>query len=108
MNEFYQRALELMGRSQRAYQRAFGIAGSPEHLAIVDLAHYCCAFEPDPMDLNDAGLREMHGRRQAFFRLWMNLKLSQQEMETVCKGTLMRRAQLERANATLRVVNTGE
>lgn len=88
--EFYRRAVEKLGFRQKAYQQAFGISGSPANLALIDLGVACCAFTDDPLDLTDAQLREQHGMRRAFFRIWKNLNLSPQEMELVARQTLLR------------------
>lgn len=88
----YRKALEKLGFRQRAYQQAFGTPGSPAYLAMIDLADYCHAFAADPLNLTDAQVREMHGRRQAFFRVWSHLKLDHAEMETLCRGALLRAA----------------
>lgn len=89
----YRRALEKLGFRQNAYKQAFGIEGSPAYLALVDLADFSAAFQDNPLDLTDAQLREMHGRRQAFFRIWKQLKLTPSEMEVVARGALLRAAQ---------------
>lgn len=89
----YRKAVEKLGFRQAAYKQAFGIEGSPAYLAMIDLADYCHAFAADPLNLTDAQLREMNGRRQAFFRVWSNLKLAGPEMETLCRGALIRAAQ---------------
>lgn len=89
----YRELIEKLGFRQKAYQQAFGIEGSPPYLAIIDLAEYCGAFRADASNLTDAQLREMHGRRQAFFRIWQHLKFNQLQMEIICKGALLRAAE---------------
>lgn len=98
----YQVAIEKLGFRQKSYQHAFGIEGSPANLALVDAADYACAFAADPQNLTDAQLREMHGRRQLFFRIWTHLRLNNAEMEIVCKGALLRAA------SRLSQIETGE
>jgi hypothetical protein len=89
---WYRRATEKLGFRQKSYQQAFGVEGSPANLALVDLADYCGAFRSDLAGLTNEQLREMNGRRQAFFRVWTHLKLSPIEMELVCKQVLVRAA----------------
>lgn len=89
----YRELIEKLGFRQKAYQQAFGIEGSPAYLAIIDLADYCGAFRADVGPLTNDQLREMNGRRQAFFRIWQNLKFNQREMEIVSKGVLLRHAE---------------
>lgn len=87
------RALEKLGFRQRAYQSAFGMAGSPQYLAVVDLADYCAAWRGDYEGIDHNTLMQMAGRRQAFFRIFNHLKLTQPEIEIVYKGAIMRAAE---------------
>lgn len=98
----YQAALEKLGFRQKAYQHAFGIEGSPAHLALVDLADYCGVFSDGFDDPKGERLLLMAGRRQAFFRIWTHLNLTNTEMEIVCKGALLRAA------SRLTSIETGE
>lgn len=87
------RAIEKLGFRQKSYQRAFGIVGSPENLALLDLADYCCAWRGPPEGIGHDGLMQIAGRQQAFFRIFNHLKLKQTEMETVYKGAIIRAAE---------------
>lgn len=87
------RAIEKLGFRQKAYQTAFGIVGSPQYLALLDLADYCAAWRADFDGIGHDMLMQMHGRRQAFFRVFNHLKLNQNEIETVYKGALVRAAE---------------
>ena len=91
------RAVEKLGFRQKSYQRAFGVVGSPEYLAVLDLADYCAAWSGDTSGIDHDTLMQMVGRRQAFFRILNHLKLKQSEMEVVYKGAIMRAA--ERINS---------
>ena len=90
---FFNRAIEKLGFRQRAYQQAFGQPGSPAYLAMIDYAEFCGAFRADHGVMTNELLREMNGRRQAFFYLWEHLNLNQAEIETVFKGALLRAAE---------------
>lgn len=87
----YMMALQKLGFRQRAYQATFG-EGSPGHLTLVDLAVYAAAFVPDTEGLSAGQLREMHGRRQVFFRIYNHLKLAPTELEAVYRSALLRAA----------------
>ena len=87
------KAIEKLGFRKNAYTTAFGIVGSPQYFALLDLADYCCAWRGDMNGLNNDMLREMIGRRQAFFRIFNHLKLNQSEIETVYKGAVVRAAE---------------
>ena len=87
------RAIEKLGIRQRAYKQAFGIVGSPQYLALLDMADYCGAWNGDSANMGHDMLMQMVGRRQAFFRIFNHLKLSQAEIETVYRGALLRAAE---------------
>lgn len=87
------RAVEMLGFRQQAYKSAFGVVGSPQYLALLDLADYCGAWRGDFDRIGHDMLMQMVGRRQAFFRMFNHLKLNQQEIETVYKGALLRAAE---------------
>ena len=101
-HRFVRVALEKLGFRQKSYQQAFGIAGSPSNLALIDLADFCCAFRADVAGLSNDQLREMNGRRQAFFRIWNHLHLSNAEMEQVYRPAIVRAA------TRLSQIETGE
>lgn len=88
MNEYVVRALQKLGFRQRSYQQVFA-QGSPGYLALLDLARYSRAFEPDTEGLSDGQIREMHGRRQMFFRIFINVKLSPAELEVVAGDAIV-------------------
>ena len=92
MNQFYNRALQKLGLRQSAYKAAFGVEDSPAHAALIDLAEYCCAFDGDMTGLSHDMVMTMHGRRQAFFRLFKHLNLSPTELETVTRSALVHAA----------------
>jgi hypothetical protein len=87
MNEFYRRALELLGGRQQSYQSVF--AGSAMHLVMTDLAKFSGAFLSDPDGMTHDDLMKMHGRRQMFFRIYNNLKLSPPELEEIARPALI-------------------
>ena len=87
------KAIEKLGFRQKSYKMAFGVVGSPQYFALLDLADYCGAWVADPAGLSSDMLREMIGRRQAFFRIFNHLKLNQTEIETVYKGAIVRAAE---------------
>jgi hypothetical protein len=87
----YDRAREMLGFRQRAYQTAFS-EGTPAHLVLTDLAVFCRAFGGDVDGIDQNTLMTMHGRRQVFFRIIEHLKLSPLEIEAVYRSTLMRSA----------------
>jgi hypothetical protein len=87
----YHTLLQNLGLRQQAYQMGFGRTGSAGHRALVDLAEFCGAFNDDTMRTHD-DLLIMQGRRQAFFRIFKNVKLSPAEMEIVCKDTIVHTA----------------
>lgn len=90
---FYRKAVEKLGFRQEAYRQAFGREGSPANLALVDLADFTGAFNDESQaGLSDAEVRERHGMRRAFFRIWKNLKLNNAEMELVARSALVRAA----------------
>ena len=89
----YRRALEKLGFRQKSYKSAFGIVGSPQYIALIDLADYCGAWRGDHDGIAHDVLMQMVGRRQAYFRLFNHLKLSQPEMEIVYKGAILRAAE---------------
>lgn len=90
---FYRKALEKLGFRQASYQKAFGIEGSQANLALVDLADFCGVFNDESQAiLTDAEVRERHGMRRAFFRIWKHLNLNPVEMELVAKSALVRAA----------------
>lgn len=78
--------LEAVGLRQRAYQQTFA-EGSHGFKAIVNFAHFCGAFRADAINQSNEQLREMNGRRQAFFYLWDQLNFAPHEMETIAKAT---------------------
>src|SRR5665213_86135 len=92
-------ALEKLGVRQKSYKSAFGVVGSPQYFALLDLADYCGAWSGDSAGVNHDMVMQMVGRRQAFFRLFNHLKLNQAEIETVYKGAVVRAA--ERLNQKL-------
>jgi hypothetical protein len=89
----FRRAVEKLGFRQKAYKTAFGTIGSPQYLALLDLADYCAAWTGDVDGLSHDTLMQMSGRRQAYFRLFNHLNLNQTEIETVYKGALVRAAE---------------
>lgn len=89
----YRRALEKLGFRQKAYRSAFGVVGSPQYLALLDLADYCGAWRGDFDGVGHDMLMQMVGRRQAFFRIFNHLNMSTAEIETVYKGALLRAAE---------------
>lgn len=90
---YYRKALEKLGFRQASYQQAFGIEGSPANLALVDLADFCGVFNDEShAHLTDGEIRERHGMRRAFFRIWKHLNLNPVEMELVAKSALVRAA----------------
>ena len=88
MNQFYQIALQKLGFRQQAYRSTFA-EGSPAHLVLVDLAKFSRAFQADITGISNDVLREMHGRRQMFFRMTDHLKLTPQELELVYRNALV-------------------
>lgn len=60
---------------KRAYQAAFGAAGTPGFEAMKDLAKFCRAFEAGAVPGNHDATLIMAGRREAFFRIWQHLYL---------------------------------
>lgn len=99
MTAFYQRALQTLGLRQGAYHITFGV-GTPGHNALVDLALYSNAFAADPEKVDHDTLMTMHGRRQAFFRIFKHVKLSPAELEAVARSALL--------NAAARLQNGAE
>jgi hypothetical protein len=95
----YRRAIEKLGFRQKAYKTAFGTVGSPQYLALLDLADYCAAWRGDSDNIGHDMVMQMTGRRQAFFRVFNHLNLNQTEIETVYKGALVRAA--ERLNVPI-------
>lgn len=96
-NNLYMLALQKLGFRQHAYQAAFG-EGTPGHLTMVDLADYSHAFMPDTEGLSDGQLREMHGRRQMFFRITNHLKFAPSEIEAIYRSALLRAASRLQSN----------
>jgi hypothetical protein len=64
-----------------------------QHSVLVDLADYAHAFAADPENLNNDQIREMHGRRQMFFRIFKHLKLTPPELESIARTALLHAAQ---------------
>lgn len=91
MNLVYQRALQKLGLRQKAYQTTFG-EGGLGHSVLRDLATYCGAFDADMIGKDSNTILIMHGRRQAFFRIFKHLKLSPGELEIVCRDALVHAA----------------
>ena len=90
-------AIEKLGLRQKSYKMAFGVVGSPQYFARLDLADFCAAWTGDPAGINHDMQMQMAGRRQVFFRIFNHLKLNQTEIETVYKGAVVRAA--ERLNS---------
>jgi hypothetical protein len=93
-------ALQKLGLRQQAYKSVFG-PGSPGHQVLIDMAEYTHAFASDPVGMTHDQVMVMHGRRQAFFRIFRHVKLSPAELEIVCKDALVHAA------ARLQQVNHG-
>ncbi len=93
LSHYYMLAVQKLGFRQQSYQQAFGIEGSPANLALIDLADFCGVFnDQSQATLTDAEVRERHGMRRAFFRIWKNLNLNPAEMELVARSALVRAA----------------
>lgn len=88
----YHRALQALGFRQSAYKATFA-EGGQAHNVLLDLAAYSRAFEPDTEGLTHDAILVMQGRRQAFFRIYKQLKLSPQELEAVSRNALLHAAQ---------------
>ena len=88
---WFQRALQKLGLRQQYYRSLFG-EGSPGQLVLRDLAQFCGAFDADMTGKDQNTILIMHGRRQAFFRIFKELKLSPAELEIVCRDALVHAA----------------
>lgn len=90
MNWFGQAAQKL-GLRARAYKATFP-EGSFQQAVLLDLATYAHAFD-EPDGLADEQMRVLRGRRQMFWRVWQNLKLTQADLEIVARNAIVRAAE---------------
>ena len=88
MNQFYHAALQKLGFRQKAYQSAFA-QGTPLQMVLIDLAKFSGAFVSDPDGMTHDQLMTMHGRRQMFFRIFSQIKMTPQELEEIAKPALI-------------------
>lgn len=89
IDRFRQWATEKVSFRQRVYKRDIPLE------ALSDLGVFCGVWDDGSVaDVSDARLRELHGRRQAFFRLWKHLKLSPVAFETAYQDEIERRARV--------------
>ena len=92
MKAFFHRAVQKLGLRQRSYQQTFLSEGSPAVFVLRDLALFCGAFDADLTAKDHDAVLIMHGRRQAFFRIFKHVKLTPAELELVCRDALVHAA----------------
>lgn len=101
MNHWFHVAAQKLGIRQQAYRATFG-EGAPGHSVVVELATYCRAFDPDVDGMTHDQIMVMHGRRQVFFRILKQLRLSPHELEAISHNALLQAA------ARLQQMNKGD
>lgn len=89
MTSFVPAALDFLARRKQAYTKTFGIPGTEGHVAVVDLAKFCRAFDHDGGVVSPDKAMLMAGRREAFWRIYNHLNLSPNELAVVYKAAII-------------------